>query len=273
MKILFLLLILSACGPKDKFQEIPYSPKKTENTLSTEQDWNKYSPQIDIMVAFLWPTHVEVKDRQKLSEIIQTARDLKAQKEDYLLKKRQIQVEFDHFQCGCVINMECTGEEQDLNTDKCYEIEENMYANDRELVPIFGLVEKIKSNVMAIGGEWLKTHLDFRELPNSSMDLSHLQIKFTALDAYEEEGVSLPYSYEISKALLFEEQYFKRLNFTFKREKYLSPSEKIHYGDWSVDAAVVPSEASLLFQGKLFWTYEGKKREGLIYWEHPRIEW
>lgn len=273
MRALFFVLFLAACGPKDKFQDIPYSPKKTVNTLSADQSWNKYSPQIDIMVAFLWPTQVKVEDRAKLSEIIQTSRDLKNQKESYLFKKREIQINFDKFQCACVINLECTGEEQDLNEEKCYEIEESMYENDRELISIFGLVEKIKTNVLAIGGEWLKTHLDYRELPNSTVDFNTLQIKFSVLDAYEENEARLPLSYEIREASILEEPYFKRLNFSFKREKYFSATEKMPYGEWTVDAAIVPSEASLLIQGKLLWNYQGIEREGLIYWEHPRLQW
>jgi|GEM_PF-3119080 len=265
MKALILLLILAACGPKDKYQEIPYTPKKALNTLEADASWSKYSPQIDIMVAFLWPVRVKEQDRPKLSEIIQTSRELKTKKELYLLKKREIQIEFDKYDCNCVINFECTGEEEDLNEAKCYEIEESIFENDRELIPIFGLVERIKENVIAIGGEWLKTHLDFRELPNSTVDFNSLQIKFTVLDAHE----TTPYSYEINNASIIQEPYFKKLNFSFKRETH----KNAHYGVWEVDAAIVPSEASLLFQGKLFWDYQGVKREGLIYWEHPRVQW
>lgn len=267
MKLLRLvfILFLAACGPKDKYQEIPYSPEKAVNTLETDQSWSKYSPQIDIMVAFLWPTEIKAADRPKLSEIIQTSRDLKTQKESYLLKKRVIQKEFDHYECNCVINFECTGDEGELNENKCYEIEETIYENDRELISIFGLVEKIKFNVISIGGDWFKTHLDFRELPNSTMDFNTLQIQFSALDAHG----ATPYSYVINNASIIQEPYFKKLSFSFKRESH----ESTHYGEWEVDAAIVPSEASLLFQGKLFWNYQGKKREGLIYWEHPRIDW
>lgn len=264
MKIIILLLILAACGPKDKFQEIPYTPKKSLSTLSTDPSWSKYSPQIDIMVAFLWPKKVKITDREKLAEIIQTSRDLKSQKEDYLLQKGKIQKEFNLNQCACVINFECTGEEKDLNEAKCYEIEEKIYANDKKLVPIFGLVESIKANVLAIGGEWLKTHLDFRELPNSSVDFSSLKIKFSVLDAYENN----PLSYEVD-ASLTQEPFFQKLNSRFERYKYISETEKVPYGEWKVEAAAVASEASLLFQGKLFWIYQGVEHEGLIYWEHP----
>lgn len=268
MKTILLLIFVFSCGPKDKFQEIPYSPKKSTNTLSVLQSWSKYSPKIDIMVAFLWPLQVKVSDRPKLASIIETSRELKSQKELYLLKKRQIQIEYDRYQCACVIDLECTGEEEDLNETKCYEIEELTYANDRELVPIFGLVEKIKSNVIEIGGEWLKTHMDFRELPSSSMDFHSLQIQLSAFG-----GEAVPLSYEISGARINQEDYFKRLSFSFKREIYLESSEKASYGNWEVDAAIVDSEASLLVQGKLFWNYQGVKREGLIYWEHPRVIW
>ena len=264
MKYLFLILILFGCKTKTKDEKINLRPPVSPIQISSLSTWDNYSKDIDIMVAFLWPEEVKVQDRPLLNEIIQTSRSLKKQKEDFLKTSHQLKNEFDTNFCNCVLNFECTGEEDIQDENICYDIEENIYANDRLLIDIYGLVELIKTNVNAIGGKWLDTHLDHRNLPNSQIDFSKMELSFSAFDAG-----NLPYSYSNLKYSLVQLPDFNQVELQFKR-MHESNEE---FGNWKIQAAAIASEYSLLFQGKLFWEFENKSYEGMIYWEHPRTKW
>lgn len=261
MKIFFLFLILASCT-KIKNKEIEGAPKKERLTISAQNDWSQYSPTIDVIVAFLWPEAVRVSDRPKLTRVIEISRELKTRNQEFQKKKISLRNQFEVNHCACALNGECTGSEEEMDEMICYEIEEATYANDRLLIDIFGLVEEIKTNVLAIGGEWLTTHLDLREIPSSKVDFKTMSIHFSSLGGYELDGKLHPIPYTTPETAIIQEKDYQRLEVSFPRNTM---------GDWTIDLGITQSEESILFQGELYWHYLGKERKGIIYWENPRI--
>lgn len=269
MKILAIILILSACT-KIKNEEIKRAPEKQRFTISVQNDWSTYSPSIDVIVAFLWPEKVMAQDRSKLTRIIEVSRELK--KRNFIFQKDKIELkkQFELNHCACALNGECTGTEENLDEAKCFSIEENIYANDRVLIDIFGLVEEIKGHVLSIGGIWLPTHLDLREIPTSKIDFTTMIISFSAMGAYEVNQELLPISYETPTTSIIQEKDFQKLEISFPRQVFEDGKLK-GMGNWTIDVGITQSEVSLLFQGELYWNYKGHKRQGIIYWENPKI--
>ena len=269
MKTILLILIFVSCT-KIKNEEIKAAPNKERYTISFENEWSEYSPAIDVIVAFLWPEVVALKDRQKLTRIIEVSRDLKNRNHIFQQKKIDLKKQFELNQCACALNGECTGTEEDINEMACYDIEEATYANDRVLIDIFGLVEEIKGHVLSIGGVWLPTHLDLREIPTSKIDFTSMAISFSALGAYSETDQLFPISYLTPATKILQEKDYQRLEVTFPRLTYESGSLKPQ-GDWTINVGITQSEVSILFQGELYWDYLGKQRQGIIYWENPKL--
>ena len=269
MKILILLLLFTACT-KVKNQEIKQAPKKERFTISVQNDWSGYSPAIDVIVAFLWPEVVALQDRPKLTRIIEVSRELKTRNHAFQKTKIRLKRDYELNNCACVLNGECSGTEENMDEQLCYEIEEATYANDRLLIDIFGLVEVIKENVLNIGGLWLATHLDLREIPTSKIDFSNMAISFSALGAYAEAEQIFPISYLTPATSIIQEKDYQRLEVSFPRKIYENGSFKT-MGLWTIDAGITQSEESILFQGELYWDYKGKQRQGIIYWENPKI--
>ena len=267
---LILLFLLSSCG-KIKLQEI-YSSSSTKNTntISIQNDSAKYSEIIDVMVAFLWPLKIENQSQQiKLEEVIAHSRELVSSKEKYLSTKFKLQELFTANQCPCAINNECSGNETDMDATKCYEIEDAIYKNDSSVIDIFGLVETIKKNVKEIGGEWLDTHLDLKNVASSTIKLSSMDIYFTALGSYEDNNITKPFSYLIQAIPVIQESGYKRMTFSMPR-LFFQDGQTVARGNWTVDVGLMENQSSLLFQGELSWSYQGSKRRGVIYWENPK---
>lgn len=269
MKILFLLLILSACT-KIKDKEIKGAPKIDRLMISVQNDWSKYSSSIDVIVAFLWPEVVAPENRPKLTRIIEVSRILKTRNNLFQKKKIELKTQFDLNHCACALNGECTGTEEDINEMVCFEIEEATYANDRLLIDIFGLVEEIKSNVISIGGEWLATHLDMREIPTSKVNFETMEISFSALGAFSLDEKLQPIPYLTPATAIIQESNYQRLEIIFPRQSFENGGLN-HKGFWTIDVGITQSEESILFQGELYWDYQGKQRQGIIYWENPRL--
>lgn len=270
MKTIYLLLILISSCTKIKNEEIKATPKKERFTISVQNDWSEYSPAIDVIVAFLWPEVVAVNDRPKLTRIIEVSRELKTRNKNFQIKKIELKKQYELNQCACALNGECTGSEENMNIEACYEIEEATYANDRVLIDIFGLVEEIKGNVISIGGVWLATHLDLREIPTSKVDFTSMTISFSSLGAYTEADQLLPISYVTPATKILQEKDFQKLEVSFPRLTYENGA-LIPLGVWTIDMGITQSEVSILFQGELYWDYHGKQRQGIIYWENPRL--
>lgn len=269
MKIIYLLLILSSCT-KIKNEEIKQAPKKERYTISVQNDWSTYSPVIDVMVAFLWPEQVASGDRSKLTRIIEVSRELKTRNFAFQKKKIELKERYQINHCACVLNGECTGSEGSMDEMICYEVEEATYANDRDLIDIFGLVEEIKGNVLAIGGIWLATHLDLREIPSSKIDFPSMEISFSALGAYSLDGQLSPISYLTPAASIIQEKDYQKFEVSFPRMVH-EQGELKPQGLWTIDAGITASEVSILFQGELYWDFLGKQRQGIIYWENPKL--
>lgn len=269
--ILLISLFFSvwACT-KTSWQEIPSSKSQTVQVVGIESDSAHYSEIIDVMVAFLWPLKIETPEQQvSLERVIADSRELVSSKKRYLNKKFELQDLFLANLCPCALNQECSGNETGMDQNKCYEIEDAIYENDRSLIAIFGLVENIKKNVIEIGGEWLDTHLDLKEIPSPTVKFGSMDIHFTALGSYLENNTTKPFSYFIKSARITQETYYKRMTFTVPR-LFFEDGALVTHGDWIVDVGLSENKASLLFQGDLFWNYQGQKRRGVIYWENPK---
>jgi hypothetical protein len=267
MKILLVLFMAVSCS-KVKYQEIPKAPEKNRVLVSVEADFSSYSPNIDVMVAFLWPEKIKVQDRPRVTRIIEISRDLKTRNKDFQLISVKLRGEYAAANCSCALNGECDGSEGELNEILCYEIEDATYANDRKLVEIYGLVEEIKTNILSINGEWLQTHMDFREIPTSKIDFNKMSFSFSALGAYLVDGVSYPIAYKTEANPIIQELSFQRLEFTLARV-LIENNQEIPFGEWTIDVGINRSEISVLFQGELHWNYLGQARKGIIFWENP----
>lgn len=269
MKALLLIFILVSCT-KIKNQEIKKAPEKERFTINVQNDWSQFSPSIDVFVAFLWPEVIAPHDRPKLTKIIEVSRELKTRNSEFQKKKIDLRKKFEINHCACVLNGECTGSEENMDEQLCYEIEEATYVNDRLLIDIYGLVEAIKENIHTIGGLWLATHSDLREIPASKMDFNTMTISFSALGSYAEAEQTIPISYVTPVTEIIQEKDYQRLEVSFPRLTH-HQGELIPHGLWTIDAGITESSESILFQGKLYWNYRGKQRQGIIYWENPRI--
>jgi hypothetical protein len=270
-KILLLSFIFAFIScTKVKLQDIPRTTETKAQIVGIQANSANYSEVIDVMVAFLWPLKISGTENQlKLEVIIADSRELVSSKEKYLNKKFELQEKFQNNQCPCALNNECTGAETEMDQAKCYEIEDAIYQNDDSLIYIFGLVENIKKNVKDIGGEWFDTHLDVKNLPNSQVKFSTMDIYFSALGSYEENNTQKPFSYIVKAIPITQELHYKRMTFSMPR-LFFENDQTVTHGDWTIDVGLMENKYSLLFQGDLFWNYQDQKRRGVIYWENPR---
>ena len=156
-----------------------------------------------------------------------------------------------------------------MDTTQCYELEDAIYKNDSSLIEIFALLETIKKNVNEIGGEWLDTHLDLKDVESSTFKLSSMDIHFSALGSYEDNITKKPFSYLIRNIPVIQEPDYKRITFSMPRLFY-HDGQTVARGNWTVDGSLMENKSSLLFQGELSWSYQGLKRRGVIYWENPK---
>jgi hypothetical protein len=271
MKVLIFFLIVSINSSCTKVQllEIPLENSTKNNINGIEVANSKYAEEIDVIVAFLWPEKISTSTQKLgLEKIISSSRILVVKKEEFLNQKIALQKLFNSNYCNCALNDQCNGSEPALDINKCYQIEESIYKNDEKLVEIFGYVELIKKTILEIGGEWLETHLDIKNVPSSKVDLLKNNISFSALGSYQVDGSVLPYSYFIKSVGITQELGFKKINFSMPRILYRNEIFQ-DYGEWTVNLSMTENKASVLFQGDLDWKYEGQTRRGVIFWENP----
>lgn len=271
MKISILLLIL-LCSACSKTMTKSVDDNSAPETIITgyRADFDRYSETVDVMVAFLWPESVTTSSqRQALKDVIRHSRELRVKKDEYLAKKLVLKKKYQKHYCDCALNSECTGAEGELDQNLCYELEEAVYAHDRILPEIMKLVDIIKTDVATSGGEWLDTHTDFIEEPASRLNFQDRTFFIGSLGSFTKDDKKSPLPYEVKNFELIEESDFLRLTFTQTRvDKYGGQQ----MGTWRADVAVKAGEAALLFQGDLFWDYQGKERKGVIYWENALKE-
>jgi hypothetical protein len=258
MRFLFFLTLISCT--KVTYQEVPgqktslaYSSKLTINT-------KEYSENIDLLVAFLWPTEITTEfQRIELQEIIKLSRALKSQKERFQSRIYELKQDYLNSNCPCVLESRCRGDEINRDEKKCLSIEEKIFEQESELPKIFSLVEDIKSKVRSINGEWIETNQDFPDLPLSTFNFQDLVLK---LQVFGVDGLQ-PISYDLKNPELTEEIDFQKLTYSF-------PS-KGDLGVWRIEVAPTQTKSNLLFQGELYRIEGHVKREGFIFWEHARL--
>ena len=258
MKILLLMVFIFSCE-KVGHRPVPQSPKPSREVSRLEPNYSLYDENVDVMVAFLWPEVVKTQEqRDSMRLVISSSMKLQKDKNRYFEKKLKLQRKFKEAECNCHLNSLCEEGQEPGSQDACLIIEEATYENDRELIPILELVELVKSEVLKCGGEWLETQSDLTELPPSRFDFNQKIIQFSALG---------PFDYEAKNLSFKSEDLYTRLTFNLPRKH----AQKADFGVYYFDLGVRGSSASLTFQGDLFWDYMGKRRQGVIYWEHMHL--
>lgn len=258
MKNILILLIIISCT-KAKYKDIPGAPQQNNYVSALRIDFKEYSENIDLFVAFLWPEQIKSESqRQELKSIISTSKDLKSQKEKFQIKRYELSDEYRRFECPCILEFRCQGTETQNDEDKCLQIEEGIFENDKRLPAIYALVDVMKEKVLSIGGEWLETNQDHPEIPLSSFNFNTLKLNLKAFGAEENR----PLEYEFARPEIFEDKDFQLLRFSSPR--------KSASGDWRIEVTPYKNKASLVFQGELYWDRSGIKRQGIIFWEHAR---
>lgn len=255
MKLLILLFIISSCI---KVSNAPIREKSFNavQVSGIHEDLNNLRPEIDTMVAFLWPQDVSsVAAKRGIREVIKTSRELNQKQEVYLDEKYRLTQAFKKHDCDCVLNGICSEEGYPEDDGVCYDIEAQTYQNEERLIPIYELVEKIEAAVLSAGGEWFKTHLDYPELPPSKIDLLKNELFFTSLFSTEEL-----YSIGPVKFLLEERTGFLALESQLKDQTGRN---------WKLEVGLKKRAGSMSFQGKLTSGEGALKREGVIQWVNP----
>jgi hypothetical protein len=257
MKFLFFFWFISCT--KVSYENIPGQKNAEHLSSSLRVDKSLYDENIDLFVAFLWPAKIKsMKDKQILRDIISTSRIIKKRKEEYQGIRLTLRQDFERFECPCLLEFRCQGDETQVDENKCLELEDGMISNEGKLPPIYKLVLELKENVHQIGGEWLSTNQDFPELPVSQMDFNNFNLKLTVFG----DSLGQPLAYEIKNPLLIDDGELQLLTYSAQRKR--------EEGSWRIEVAPLITSSSLLFQGELFWIKNGKKRQGFIYWEHAR---
>lgn len=252
MKILLLLLLISCA--EEKRRGIPVLPSEERQLDRLETDL-PYSQKIDVMVAFLWPVRIETAiQKQAVRDLINGSRSLKDLQDGYFRKKIELRRSWVKKDCDCVLNSLCTGEIPDTPFDECVSLEEQTFANERELPAIYSIVEKMKESVKISGGEWLETHTDFPEGPVSEMDFDRGILRLPVFAGIQDQYPEIPYS--LSRGRTYD---------TFYAE-FTDPGKR---GNWIFDMSIQRSTEALKFQGKLFLRHQNTEREGIIYWMNP----
>lgn len=261
--------MIVGCSKKE-FTPIADAPRTREvSTLS--EDLSIYDENVDVMVAFLWPSNVtHDEQREAIRSVIATSRELKNLKDSYYARRIELEAQFKGAQCDCHLNGLC-GKEEPGPEDECLEIEENIYKNDRQLIPIMEKVETVKFEVLKSGGEWLSTPTDLTDmnLSQSRMDWSALSLQLTAFGTYSHQGEEIPFSYDIPHLELTPVATHVKVTFSLEKKKFqdgvISPDGSLHF-----DLGMKSSPHSLTFQGEILWERAGiPPRRGIIYWENP----
>ncbi len=268
MKIFFLLLLIFSCS-KIKRSEVP-GPEQKENLVTGLRNADAYSPDIDVVVAFLWPRRITgPHQRPAMEKVIATSRKLTKEKERYLTDKKKLKDAWAAQKCPCVLDGVCDGTETELNEEACIELEDAFSKNDQSLVTFYQYVEDVKAAVKESGGEWMDTSLEFKELPFSKLFLDQGKLRLEAFDSYVVNGKPQPIAYDIEPVSVIQEDGYQRLAASFPR-LVSTPEGLQEKGIFTIKADIKATESTLTFQGELTWSYDGYEQLGVIYWENPR---
>lgn len=257
MKKIFFMLMISGCS-KTSYQEIPAmkSPTLAPSVWSLSGAPN-YSPNIDLLVAFLWPEKISTSQQKKdLKTIFLLSKKIKSQKEKFQMIRYQLRQEYQRFDCPCILEFRCQGNETYEDEARCLKIENNIFENDKKLPEIFDLVKLMKQKVLSLGGEWILSNQDFPDAPISTFNRETLTLNLTVFGSINER----PLAYQMTCSEHFQDGDFQQLTFTHARLDRL--------GYWKIVVSPFKRPASQLFQGELYWIHQNKKRYGFIFWEH-----
>lgn len=255
MKIfLFFLILLSCTKVADKGIPLVKPPEPVLDRLETEAT---YTEKIDVMVAFLWPREVKTEtQRSAIRAIIAGSRSMKDLQEEYFRKKLVLARAWKVEECDCVLNGLCDDTPPETTMERCSELEEETFANERALPAIYEIVEKMKADLALAGGEWLKTHSDFPEGPVSELSFETSKMRLTVFGAEATEYEAVPFV----------------LRRTSNYERFLSQfTDKHGRGEWEFDLVIQRTPEALKFQGKLFLRKDSSEREGIVYWMNPVV--
>lgn len=257
MKSFLLILLTISCSKViDKKIEKISVPEPVIDRLETD---GMYAQKIDVMVAFLWPARIESdSQRSSVRAIIAGSRKLKDLQDVYFQKKLKLSRAWKKAECDCVLNGICGETVPETPYEECQALEEEVFANERALPDIYSIVEKMKSDVIASGGEWLKTHTDFPEGPVSEIDFTNSTI---SLSAFAPGGD--PQSYSPATFTLGRSGTFETLDLRFRDQE--------GRGEWHFDMAIQRTPEAMKFQGKLFLETSSSTREGIVYWMNPVV--
>ncbi|RYZ70837.1 MAG: hypothetical protein EOP09_05515 [Proteobacteria bacterium] len=258
--LVFTAVTLSTSCTKIKNEDIP-SRRVTSALVSGSSQTllAGYSPQIDLMVAFLWPVSVSgPSGHQALVDIITTSRTLQSQKSEFLKKRAALKIEYVASECACLLDGICSGAEQKTDLDLCVDIEDRTAAHDRSLAQIYTLASTIQTRVTEIGGTWIETNQDFPGAPRSQFN--PLRPGLTLNVFGKSDGVAL--SYEPILPIITQQSGFELYRFEFA-------SKVLPQSKFKIMVTPIQDEHSLLLQGELFLLDQNDQilRQGFIYWE------
>jgi len=263
MKTLLVLLFICGCAKEISKDVAPYREPPRVSAVWTGSE-RRHAENIDVMVAFLWPAEITTDlQRRSVETAIATARKLKPQKAAFLQGRRVLLESFARLQCECALNGNCREGESDQNWEECSQVEEDMSRNNEKLVVFYQLVEQVKASVIAAGGEWLATNIDYPLLPASRLEVAGLRLVLEAFGDAPVEGELAPLAYDLGNALVSQAGLRTKLKWRFPHQ--LLP------GEWIIDVGVSEEGESLLFQGDLYYEAPGVLRRGIIQWEHNKI--
>lgn len=256
MKFIILIILISCTRVSN--HKITKQMDRSPELERLETDGN-YSEKIDVMVAFLWPVriHSDVQ-RASLRSVLAGSRKLKDLQDSYFQKKLVLSRAWKKEGCDCVLNSICENEVPETPFERCTELEEEVFTNERALPAIYGIVEEMKAHVKSAGGEWLKTHTDFPEGPVSEMNFEESLLSLPVFSPVDE-----PVSYENLPYVLRDSGSYDSLEVRFP--------DSVDRGEWHFDMAIQRTPEAMKFQGKLFLRKGKSRREGIVYWMNPVV--
>lgn len=228
MKLFILLLIISCSKVKNTI--VPESDKQEERASTLRIGPHDYSPQIDLLVAFLWPEKFRPRDKPDLKVIIKTGRELLHRKLAYQEAKAALRARYRQNNCP--------------GADICFEIEDEIAELDSQLVDIYSLVDIMKEKVARIGGEWIDTNSEYPQEPLPSMDFAEGRLHLTVLGR--------PGHFEFSDPEIISHNDFQTM--IYRKD------------EWVIKVTPKLYPVCLIMQGEL----KRDGRVGYIYWEHAK---
>lgn len=263
MKTLLFLFLFIGCAKEVSKEVAPFKEPPRINAVWTGSE-RRHFENIDVLVAFLWPSEITSDvQRRSVETAIATARKLKPQKAAFMQGRRVLLESFARLQCECALNGICREGESDQYWEECSQVEEDMSLNNQKLVVFYQLVEQVKASVLASGGEWLATNIDYPLLPASRLEIAGLRLVLEVFGDTEVEGEATPLAYDLGSAQVSQTGLRTKLKWRF-------PHQRLP-GEWIIDVGVSEEGESLLFQGDLYYEAPGVSRRGIIQWEHNKI--